>query len=340
MKTVVTGGTGFIGSHLVKALIQEGRDVAVASELARPGTPNLDTLGIKQNDIERRGTNLTNYREALTAIAGADVVFHLAACVGSLEFLHGSQNSELNALQTNILIDANVIKACLEKGVKKLIYASSCAVYPMNRQLTSGAIFSEPDLQLKMLDFLRPQAANWIQTEIDPDGGYGWSKLIGELQLSWMNGIDICSARIFNIYGINEPLGDRAHVVGDLMQRVRRHSGKEFVVWGDGKRSRDLLYVTDCVDALLKLENKASNPPTIVNIGSGQATQVRVLVQKIIEISGRDITITFDPAKPAGPVSRTADIAMAKQLLSWEPEVSLDEGLTSTYKWVERRLGR
>lgn len=339
MKTVVTGGTGFIGSHLVKALIQEGRDVAVASELAGPGFPNFINIGIKQTDVEIRRTNLTNYAEALTAVSGADIVFHLASCVGSLEFLHGNQNSELNALQSNILIDANVFKACLEKGVKKLIYASSCAIYPMNRQFTYGAIFSESDLQLKMLDFLRPQAANWLQTEMDPDGGYGWSKLIGELQLSWMKGIDIGIARLFNIYGINEPLGNYAHVVGDLIQRIIRHSGKEFIVWGDGKQSRDLLYVTDCVEALLKLENKATNPLIVVNIGSGQATQVGVLAQKIIELSGKDISIIFDDTKPAGPVSRTANIAMAKQLLSREPKVSLDEGLKSAYKWIEGRLG-
>jgi len=264
-------------------------------------------------------------------------VFHLAACVGSLEFLHGSQNSELNALQSNILIDTNVFKACLEKGVKKLIYASSCAVYPTNRQFTSGAIFSESDLQLKMLDFLRPQAANWIQTEMDPDGGYGWSKLIGELQLSWMKGIDIGIARIFNIYGINEPLGDKAHVVGDLIRKVIHHSGKEFIVRGDGKQSRDLLYVTDCVEALLKLENKASNLPTIVNIGSGRATQVGDLAKKVIEISKKELTIVYDETKPAGPISRTGDISEAKQLLRWQPRVSLNEGLKRTYEWVERK---
>jgi nucleoside-diphosphate-sugar epimerase len=265
-------------------------------------------------------------------------VFHLAATVGSLEYLHAAENAELGALQNNLVIDANVFKACITNGVRKIIYASSCAVYPMNRQFTTGAVFSESSLELKKMDFLRPQASDRRQTVFDPDGGYGWAKLLGEIQLAWMRGIDIGIARIFNVYGPNEPLDSKAHVVGDLISKVIRHSRGEFVVRGDGKQSRDFLYVTDCVDALLKIEEKASNPPVVVNIGSGQATDIGTLAQKLVDISGKDITITFDPTKPVGPVSRTADIRRARQLLNWRPKVNLDEGLNKVYRWIERKL--
>lgn len=338
MRTVVTGGNGFIGSHLVKRLLADGREVVVASDFSRLGTENLSHLGITSPDVEIRSADLSEYRQAAEAIKEADIVFHLAATVGNLEYLHGAEMAELDALQSNLMIDANVFRACLTNGVKKIVYASSCAVYPMNRQFAPGAVFSESSLELRKIDFLRPQTSNLRQAAIDPDGGYGWAKLLGEIEIAWMRNIDIGIARIFNVYGPNEPLGNKAHVVGDLISKIIRHSGGKFVVRGDGRQSRDFLYVSDCVDALLKLEEKASNPPVTVNIGSGQAAEIGFLAHKIIDISGKDIDIAFDTTKPVGPVSRTADISMAKQSLSWQPQVSLDEGLKHTYEWIEGRL--
>jgi len=191
MKTVVTGGTGFIGSHLVKSLLEQNREVVVASDSSRLDSENLSSLGVKPSDVELRRTDLGEYQQALKAIEGADSVFHLAARVGSLEYLHSSQLAELAALQTNLLIDTNVFRACLEKKVKRLVYTSSCAVYPMNLQYRPGAVFSENDLSL-----------DTGQGTIGPDGGYGWAKLLGEIQLGWMKDIGIGIARIFNVLSL------------------------------------------------------------------------------------------------------------------------------------------
>jgi len=336
MKTVVTGGTGFIGSHLIKGLLEQNREVIVASDFSRLGSENLGALGIGPSDVEFREADLTDYLQALKAVKGAESVFHLAARVGSLEYLHGSELAEFAALQTNLIIDANVFKACLEIGVKKLIYASSCAVYPMDKQYSPGAIFSEDDLRLT------PSFGPTHMTHemINPDGGYGWSKLVGELQLNWVNSMDIGIARIFNIYGINEPIDEKAHAIGDLIRKVILYSSGEFKVRGDGKQTRDYLYVSDCVEALVKLEKKASSPPVTVNIGSGQAMSIGALAEKILKISGKKFNMVFDLTKPVGPVSRTADISRARVLLGWEPKISLDEGLRRTYDWVEGRLRR
>jgi len=339
-KTVVTGGTGFIGSHLVKALIERGRDVIVASDFALHDEKNLYKLGIRFSDIEIRKVDLTDYKQALEAIDGANTVFHLAARVGSLHYLHGSEMSELLALQTNLVIDANVFKACLEKDVKKLIYASSCAVYPMERQFSLDAIFSESDLNLNQQPITGNQK---LKNFIDPDGGYGWAKLMGEIQLNWMKDIKIGIARIFNVYGENEPLGERAHAVADLIQKAILYPEVEFRVFGNGKQTRDFLYISDCIDALLKLEEALFNMPgsnnlITLNIGSGKATSMREMVEKVIEISGKNIKPVYDITKPVGPISRTADITKAVNLLKWEPKVSLNEGLRRTYGWIEKRL--
>ena len=328
MKSVVTGGTGFIGSHLVKGLLERNREVTVVSDSFRLGNENLDSLGIKPADVIMHSADLTEYGQALEAIKGADSVFHMAARVGSLEYLHGSEMAELVALQSNLSIDANVFRACLETKVKKLVYASSCAVYPMSRQRRPGAVLAENDLRL-----------DGGPGTIEPDGGYGWSKLMGEIQLGWMKNIDIGIARIFNIYGQNEPVTEgKAHLIADLIRKEVINPRSALEIRGDGKQTLDYLYVSDCAEALIRLEEKASNPPAIANIGSGTAVSVGTIAEKVVELSGKDIEIVYDATRTAGPISRTADITKTKALLDWQPKVSLNEGLKSTYLWVHKKL--
>jgi GDP-D-mannose 3', 5'-epimerase len=335
LKTVVTGGTGFIGSNLVKKLLNNNRDVIVASDFSNFGMENLSSLGIQTSDIEVRDVDLLHYYQALKAVEGVEIVFHLAARVGSLEFLHQKENSELVALQSNLAIDANVIRACLEKGVKKLIYTSSCAVYDMCRQLVSGAIFRESEIQFSTS--FSPERPPGI---INPDGGYGWSKLMGELQLNWATNLDVGIARLYSIYGINEPIEEgKAHATGDIIRKILKlPSPSTLRVFGDGKQSRDFLYVTDCADLLLKLEKASSSPPITVNVGSGTATTIGELARKIVRVSGKDVRLEFDDTKPMGPISRTADIHHTKEVLKWQPQVNLDQGLQNTYEWLRDKL--
>ena len=161
---------------------------------------------------------------------------------------------------------------------------------------------------------------------------------MGELQLSWMKDTSVGVARLFNVYGENEPLGNAAHVIADLCQKAVRYPSEEFIVWGDGSQCRDFLYVSDCVDALLRLEQKASSPPVTVNVGSGVQTSVDTVASRIAMFSGKDIAMRYDPARPVGPLSRTADAARGRELLGWCPQVSLDDGLGRTYSWVEGRM--
>jgi len=319
LKTVVTGGAGFIGSHLVKRLLDEGREVVIADDFSRGRAQNLRDLGIR---AELRPIDLRDYKQALEATEGAESVFHLAARVGSVEFLHGTDMAELLALQTNLVIDANVFRACLEREVQRLVYASSVSVYPIDCQQSYDVVLKEDDLRY-----------------INPEGGYGWAKLLGEIQLQWMQRPNIGIARIFNVYGENEQPDKNAHVVEALIRKAILHPVEEFRVWGDGEQTRDLLYVADAVEALLGLEERASYPPAVINIGSGHALPVKALVDKIIGISGKSIEPVYDPTRPVGPLSRTADISRAEAILQWEPKVSLEDGLRQTFRWIARRLG-
>lgn len=318
MKTVVTGGAGFIGSHLVKRLLGEGRDVVVADDFSRGSVRNLLDLRINR---ECPRIDLRDYGLALKVVEGADVVYHLAARVGSVEYLHGGELAELRALQDNLVIDVNVFRACIERRVKKVIYASSVSVYPISSQQKLGAVFSEDDLSY-----------------YSPEGGYGWAKLLGEIQLGWMRGIDIGIARIFNVYGPCAALDGTAQVIPDLMHKTMMYPKQEFTVWGNGDQTRCFTYVSDCIDALVMIEQKASNPPFIVNVGSDTPIPIMDLADKIIKISGKDITIEYDESMPVGPMSRTADITRARNLLGWGPNVALDEGLRRTYAWIQNKI--
>ena len=209
----------------------------------------------------------------------------------------------------------------METKVRKIVYASSVSVYPIDLQQRPGACLSEDDLRY-----------------YNPEGGYGWAKLLGEIQLGWMRDIAIGIARIFNIYGPCAALGKSAQVIPALIQKAIMYPEVDFVVWGSGDQTRPFTYVSDCVDALLRLEVSASNPPLVVNIGSDDSVPVRVLAEKIVEISGKNITMRYDPSKPTGPMGRTANICRARSLRGWSRRVELEDGLRRTYAWIQKRM--
>jgi len=317
-RTLVTGGAGFIGSHLVKRLLDEGRDVVIADDFSRGSMQNLRDLDV---NIDCRPMDLRDYETARKAVKGANTVFHLAARVGSVEYLHGSNIAELGALQDNLVIDANVFRACVEEGVDRIVYTSSVSVYPIDLQKKYDTVFSEDDL-----------------TQFNPEGGYGWAKLLGEIQLGWMDGIRAGIARIFNVYGECAELEKGSQVIPALIRKAILYPKEEFVVWGDGRQTRCFLYVGDCVDALMKLEERASRPPLVVNVGSDKPVSIRELSRRIVKISRKAVRVQFDPSKPTGPLSRTAEISKAKTILQWQPTIGLNEGLERVYAWVGRRL--
>lgn len=327
---VITGGAGFIGSHLVKKLVERGEKVIIVDNLSAGSRENLEYLGV--GDVKIIEADLMNWQDAKEAIEDADTVYHMAARVGGIPYLHDAEDAELVSLETNITIDANVFRACREAGVRKIIYPSSVSVYPMERQKVLGAVFSEED-------FIHPDNLNLT---IDPDGGYGLAKVIGEIELNMMAGVQVGIARIFSAYGENEPQGDNAHVLPPLIRSAINYPKEQMIIWGTGEQTRDYLYVTDCAEALIKLSEITENSspeagPAVVNVGAGRAVSIKELAEKIIGISGKKIKPLYDAEKPVGPVSRTADISRAKEMFGWEPKVGLEEGLQRTYKWLETK---
>jgi nucleoside-diphosphate-sugar epimerase len=265
--------------------------------------------------------DLRDYKQALRVVEGADVVYHLAARVGSIDYLHGSSRAELQALQSNLAIDANVFRACIEKGISRIVYASSVSVYPMDKQDKLGAEFRENEI-----------------FPLNPEGGYGWAKIAGEMQLQLMQKVKSSVARIFNVYGEFSQYGESAQLIPALIRKAVRFPSEPFVVWGDGHQTRCMLYVKDCVEALVKLEERVKIPPLVLNVGNPEVHSIREIAELIIKTSGKSIPILFDKTKPVGPISRIPDINLARRELSWSPKTTLKNGIARTYDWLREEI--
>ncbi len=320
-RVAVAGGAGFLGSHIVKQQLDKGNNVVVIDNFSSGFRENLSDLGIDPQCIVG---DLRDYDFARKAISGADTVFHFAAEVGSVQYLHGSAARELAALQANLVIDANVFKACQEHKVRTIIYASSVSVYPFEKQLGTDAVFKEED------------ATQFV----NPEGGYGWSKYLGEVQLNLMPDVSVGIARIFHAYGENIYIKpDRSQVIASLISKAIKYPEQEFVVWGDGSQRRCFVFIDDFLEALSKMEDYiASRGNLIVNLGSREEVTVKSLAQQIIAISGKKISLRFDPTKPTGAISRTPNLEKIKRELNWTPKTKFNDGLLRTYKWAEKRL--
>jgi len=320
-RIAVTGGAGFLGSHIVKHLISRGDEVLIIDDLSSGLRSNLIDLSVEQDCIVG---DLRDYDFAKQSLTNIDTVYHFAAEVGSVDYLHGSYDRELAALQANLVIDANVFKACRENRVGCIIYASSVSVYPFEQQLGAGAVFKEDDAMF----------------HVNPEGGYGWSKFLGEVQLNMMQDTSVGIARIFHAYGENIYIRpNRSQVIATLIRKAIRYPAEGFTVWGDGSQRRCFVFIDDVLDALDKLEKYVrSNGKLTVNLGSQDEVTIKQLAMQIAKLSDKDVQVEFDPTKPTGALSRTPDLKQIRSKLGWVPRVPLGDGLIRTYRWAERRL--
>lgn len=320
-KVAVTGGAGFLGSHIVKRLIDQGEEVAIIDDLSAGTVQNLRELGVRQKVIVG---DLKSDEFARSSLRGAETVFHFAAEVGSVDYLHGSGSKELAALLANVSIDANVFRACGDNGVSTIIYASSVSVYPFDRQLGQHTRFREEEAEKK----------------VNPEGGYGWSKYIAEKELSYMQGVSAGVARIFHAYGKNiYTRPDRSQVIASLMRKAVRYPKEKFVVWGDGNQRRCFVYIDDVLDALFRLQRYCEKKGSMtVNIGSTEEVSVLELAKMIISLSGKRIEPSLDPSKPMGALNRMPDLTRVRETLGWEPKTPLSVGLARTFDWARTRF--
>jgi nucleoside-diphosphate-sugar epimerase len=310
----VTGGAGFIGSHLVDALVSRGAIVKVVDDLSRGKLENLEQSIDK---IEFVKGDLANPEIAQKAVEGCSVCFHLAAVVGDVQWM----NTHPHEIFSSLLINYQVIDACRRMDVEKLLYTSSACTYPVGFQANA-------DLPpLKEDDALSCGAT--------PDGDYGWAKLLGEIQCKAYNenyGVKVAIVRPFNPYGPRESFNpEDSHVIPALIRKAISRE-RPFIVWGDGGQRRAFTYVTDLVEGIILASDKVSNAEPM-NLGECSDISVRELAELILELTGYNTSITWDKTKPQGVRVRKADMTKASMILGWKPKVPLREGLEKTIDW-------
>jgi len=301
-RVLVTGGAGFIGSHLVDKLMDEGFEVVILDDFFSGRRENLNQYFGKANFCLVEG-DVRDEADVRKAVKGMDVVFHLAAIV-SVDF---SVRNPLLVNEVNVGGTLNVLRESLKAGVKRFVYASSCAVY------------GEP-VHL-------PVDEEHLATPLSP---YGVSKLAAEHYCRVFHevyGLETVCLRFFNVYGSRQVIGPYSGVIMKFIDRLKR--GKQLIIYGDGEQTRDFVFVKDVVDACVRAMHRKDCVGEVINVGSGVETSVNELANVLVELFGlHDVKPVYAEAR-AGDVRRScADLGKAEKLLGYKPKTSLREGLT------------
>jgi len=319
-KVIITGSSGFIGSHLVRKLKQEGNFViGIDIEQPKYEKPNLFfNYDLRDPILTKRA--FSGYHE----IPEISEVYNLACLMGGMGYIGDIKHSH-DVMTGSTLILANVLDACIKYKVKKYFYSSSACVYNMNFQDESYS----------------PALRESMAIPAKPDLMYGWQKLMGEFMAKGayeQHGLEIRIARFHNIFGIEGIWdGGKEKAPAAISRKVATaNDGNTVSIWGDGNQRRSFLYIDECLAGVEKLMNSDCMEP--LNIGSDEDVSIRELTEMLIEISGKNISIEYDLTKPQGVRGRNSENSLIEKTLGWKPTEKLYDGLVKTYNFINKQI--
>ena len=315
IRVLVTGAGGFIGNHLASYLKLRGywvRGVDMKEpEFTRSEADEFDVL-----DLRRR-------EDCLRAVAGVEEIYALAADMGGMGFI-SSHHAEI--LHNNALINIQTLEAARQNGVRRYLYTSSACIYPEYLQTTPDVV------PLKEDDAYPAQ----------PQDAYGWEKLITERLCKHYRddyGLETRIIRFHNIFGpLGTWTGGREKAPAAMCRKVamakltRNH---EIEIWGDGRQTRSFCYIDDCVMGLHKLMRSDYHLP--LNLGQDRMITIDELADIVAEAAGIRITKRHVPG-PQGVRGRNSDNTRLREVLGWEPQITLEDGIRRTYAWIEDQV--
>ncbi len=312
-KVLVTGGAGFIGSHVTEQLVAKGAKVRVTSfgPLRAEEARNLAAVSDRVEIVQ---TDLTKLDDATRACADQDVVMNLAARVGGIGY---NKAHPATMFRDNVWIGTVVLEAARLAGVKRYLVVSSACVYSNDASVPT------------------PEHEGFLGEPEPTNQGYGWSKRMHELAgrlYAQEFGMEIAIARPYNSYGPRDHFDPvNGHVIPSLIVRLA-NGENPLTMWGSGTPTRSFIYVEDFARGLIETTEKypAADP---VNIGSTEEIAIRDLAQLIIEEMGSAATIEHDLAKPDGQPRRATDVTKAQEKVGFTAEISLREGIQKTIAW-------
>ena len=317
MKYLVAGAGGFIGGHLVKSLMDEGHEVVCA---------DVKPLEFWFQIFEQNTNfsfDLKEYQNCLKVTENIDYIYNMACNMGGMGFI---ENNKAECM-LSVLINTNLLRACIENNVKKYFFSSSACVYNASKQMQ---VF---------VPGLKEEDAYPAQ----PEDGYGWEKLFSERMCRHFYedyGLETRVVRYHNVYG---PLGTydggREKAPAALCRKIclaKINQSKEIDVWGDGEQTRSFMFIDDCIEGTKKIFN--SNLKDVYNIGSDEQVSINQMISVIEDIADFKINKNYLLDKPKGVRGRSSDNVKIKKDLDWTPNTKLKDGLKITYKWIHNQI--
>ncbi len=313
-RILVTGAGGFIGHHLVKYLVDRGywvRGVDIKKPEYEPTCANeFLTLDLRGQTMCERATK------------GIDEVYALAADMGGIGFI---ETHKAAIVRNNTMINMNSIEAARSSGVKRFLFTSSACVYPGYLQKTAD------------VTPLREEDAY----PADAEDGYGWEKLYMERTCRHYREEFNLETRVVRFHNIFGPLGSydggREKSPAAICRKVALAEDGAFIeVWGDGEQTRSYCYIDDCVEGIFRIMNSDYADP--LNLGQDRLVTINQLVDIVAGIAGKTIGKTHDLSKPQGVRGRNSDNSRLRDVLQWEPSVTLEDGLIRTYRFITAQL--
>jgi GDP-D-mannose 3',5'-epimerase len=320
-KILVVGAGGFIAGHLIKRLLENGNSITATD--IKPKEFWFQDFDIVTNFYSTDMKDITNCRKVTKNI---DYVFNMACNMGGMGFI---ENNKAECMQS-VLINTNLLISCKENKVQRYFFSSSACAYNTTKQ------------QDVFIEGLKEQDAY----PADPEDGYGWEKLFSERMCRHFMedyGLEIRVARYHNIYGpFGTYDGGREKAPAALCRKIiqaKKEKKNIIDVWGDGKQTRSFLYVDECVEGTLRLfESDYSDP---INIGSDEQVSINQMIEMIEVISGVDkLNKNYQLDKPKGVRGRSSNNDLIKKVLNWSYKMSLKDGLSKTYKWIDDEMSQ
>lgn len=311
MRVLITGGAGFIGSHLVREALNRGYDVRVLDNLSTGHRSNLTEV---ERDIEFVEGDIRNYDLVMKVMKGVEIVFHEAA----LPSVPRSIEDPISSTSVNVVGTVTVLKAAVDSGVRRVVYAASSSAYGNTAE------------ELKV-ETLPPS----------PLSPYAVTKLAGEYMLrafSVCYGLETVGLRYFNVFGERQdPNSQYAGVIAKFVSKMLRNERP--VINGNGSISRDFTYVQNVVEAnFLAATAPASISGRVINIACGNTITLIQLVQELNQILKTDLQPIYGPGRPGDIHTSCADISLARELIGYQPRVDFSTGLRRTVEWYRRAL--
>jgi len=308
---LVTGGAGFIGSHLVERLLQRGERVRVVDNLS---TGSIERLGRVRSAIDFVEADLADPRVCDQVVDGVTYVLHQAA----IPSVQRSIRDPLASNRANVTATLNLLESCRTRGVGRVVYAASSSAYGNTAVL--------------------PKQEDMPANPLSP---YALQKFVGERYARMYHelfGLETVSLRYFNVFGPSQdPQSEYSAVIPKFIDKLL--NGETLTIFGDGEQSRDFTYVDNVVEANLLALTATGAAGKVYNIGCGTRISLNQLVAILERIIGRKARVEYQPARPGDVRDSQADIARAKSILDYSPQISIEAGLSKTVDWF-RAHGR